>query len=262
MVATAKVIKIATWNVNGIRACVKNGFVSWLEKTNPDVVLLQEVRADESQIPAEVVKMSNYQQQWFAATSRKGYSGTGVLSKLPILSQVQGIGIPEIDAEGRVLTCEMAELFVVSAYFPNSQDAGKRIQFKIEYCRALEKYISNLRAKGKPVVLGGDFNIAHRPIDLARPKENEGTAGYLPEERAWMEHFTNAGWVDSFRAKHPDLVKYSWWSARTGARPRNIGWRIDYNVVHESDRERIQSADIEDQTMGSDHCPVTLELKV
>jgi exodeoxyribonuclease-3 len=262
MGATAKIIKIATWNVNGIRACVKNGFVDWLIKCNPDVVLLQEVRADESQIPAEVVKLTSYHQSWFAATSRKGYSGTGVLSKVPVLSTKQGLGIPEIDAEGRVLTCEMQDFFVVSAYFPNSQDAGKRIQFKIAFCSALEKYISALRMQGKPVVLGGDFNIAHRPMDLARPAENEGTAGYLPEERAWMEHFVHAGWVDSFRAKHPDLIKYSWWSARTGARARNVGWRIDYNVVHESDRDRIAAADIEDQVLGSDHCPVILELRI
>jgi exodeoxyribonuclease-3 len=262
MSESAKLIKIATWNVNGIRACVKNGFLEWLQRSNPDVVLLQEVRAESDQIPADISKLSNYTQVWFSATCKKGYSGTGVLTRLPVISFHTGMNQNEFDCEGRVLTCELEGLTVVSTYFPNSQDGGKRIKFKVDFCQSLQNYLFSLRQKGKPVVVGGDFNIAHRPIDLARPTENEGTAGYLPEERAWMEQFTQSGWVDTFRALHPNDVKYSWWSARTRARERGVGWRIDYNVVHEADRERIVSADIEDGVLGSDHCPVTLEMRV
>ncbi len=254
--------KIVSWNVNGIRACVKNGFTQWLQTSEADFVLLQEVRADSSQIPGELANLPNYEKFWFPATSKKGYSGTGILSRQKALKVRNGIECEDFDCEGRVLAVEFEKITIVSAYFPNSQDGGKRLPFKISFCDAIAEFLLKLRRLGKPVVLGGDFNIAHRPIDLARPEANEDTAGYLPEERAWMEAFLNSGWVDTFRHQHPDLVKYSWWSARTNARARGIGWRIDYNVVHESDRSRVVAADIEDQVTGSDHCPVNLLLNL
>jgi exodeoxyribonuclease III len=255
-----KQVKVASWNVNGIRACAKNGFSQWATSSESDFILLQEVRADLEQIPAEISNLPNFEKYWFPSTSRKGYSGTGILSRQKAVAIRNGIECEDFDCEGRVLAVEFENVSIVSAYFPNSQDGGKRLSYKIGFCEALEKFLLNLRRLGKPVVLGGDFNIAHRPIDLARPDANEDSPGYLPEERAWMEQFLNSGWVDTYRSQNPTAVKYSWWSARTGARARGVGWRIDYNVVHESDRNRILGADIEDGVMGSDHCPVTLRL--
>lgn len=254
-------IRIASWNVNGIRAVHKNGFMNWLNAANFDIVALQEVRAEEGQIPEEVRGHCDYKGCWYAATAKKGYSGVGILSRVIPLSVVSGMGIEEFDREGRTLCAEFKNLRVVSAYFPNSQDAGARIDYKVRFCQAIHKYVDALRTKGKPVVLTGDFNIAHTEIDLARPKENENTAGYLPQERAWMSEFLKAGWVDTFRHLHPEArERYSWWSMRTRARERNIGWRIDYHTVHGRDVERIKGADIHEKVVGSDHCPVSLEL--
>lgn len=246
--------------MNGLRACHKNGFLNWFNEAGFDIVALQEVRASEDQIPKDVIDLGGYSKAWFAA-QKKGYSGVGIISKENPVSVRVGMGIDEFDHEGRVLTAEFKKLMVVSAYFPNSQDAGARIAYKVRFCQAIHKYVDQLRSEGKPVVLSGDYNIAHQPIDLARPDDNEATAGYLPQEREWMGQFLNAGWVDTFRAMHPDAKdRYSWWSMRTRARERNIGWRIDYNTVSAKDIKRIRAADILDQVKGSDHCPVTLEL--
>jgi len=255
-------IKIASWNVNGIRACCKNGFINWFQASKFDIVALQEVRAEPDQIPTDLLSIADYHYSWFAA-QKKGYSGVGILAKRAPLKVIQGINTAEFDSEGRVLTAEFEGLYMVSAYFPNSQGTGLRIDYKVRFCKAIHKWVQSLRDSGKPVVLSGDFNIAHKAIDLARPEENEETAGYLPQEREWMTDFVDAGWVDSFRYKHPDAVdRYSWWSMRTRARPRNIGWRIDYNTVHSKDQSKIAAADILSDVMGSDHCPVSLDLDV
>lgn len=252
-------MKIISWNLNGIRACTKNGFADWLKRCRADVVMLQEVRAMQEQVPEEVSAVSKYNQFWFPASSRKGYSGTGILCLENPKRVIEGIGIEDFDREGRVLGAEFEKFFVFSAYFPNSQDGGKRIEYKIDFCDALQKYLVKLRKEsGKPIILGGDFNIAHKPLDLARPENNENSPGYLPEERDWMEKFINSGWVDTFRYKHPDTVKYSWWSFRTRARDRNIGWRIDYHTMLKQDADLIEKADILTDVMGSDHCPVSL----
>ena len=255
-------MKIASWNLNGIRSCAKSGLIPWLEKRTNDIILLQEVRADLGQIPKEVVELSDYHKFWFPAQSKKGYSGVGILSKDNPLRLMQGIGRKEFDVEGRVLAAEFKDCIAVSAYFPNSQDGGKRLEYKIAFCEALHKWLSALRKQGKLVILGGDFNIAPFPIDLARPNENEKSPGYLPEERAWMKSFLDGGWIDSFRYLNPEAIKYSWWSARTRARERNVGWRIDFHALHEQDKERIASADIENDVLGSDHCPVNLEVAI
>lgn len=255
-------MKIASWNVNGIRACTKSGLVPWLQLSAYDVILLQEVRADGTQIPSEVECVPGYRKFWLPAKSKKGYSGVGILSRKEPQRIIEGMSIHAFDNEGRVLTAEFDEIIAVSAYFPNSQDGGKRLDFKLSFCEAIHEWLLELKKSGKIVVLGGDYNIAPSPIDLARPDENEKSPGYLPEERAWMKSFLESGWIDSFRYIHPELVKYSWWSARTRARERNVGWRIDFHVLHEQDRERIVSADIENEVLGSDHCPINLEIEI
>jgi exodeoxyribonuclease-3 len=255
-------MRLAAWNVNGIRSCCQKGLGAWIEKENFDGIMLQEVRADPSQIPDEIQDLRGYYQYWNPATSKKGYSGTGILTHEEALSVIPGLGIDEFDVEGRVLSVELSKLWLVSAYFPNSQDAGRRIEYKIAFCRAMQSWLDKLRLSGKPVVLAGDFNIAHEEIDLARPKDNHDSPGFLPREREWMTEFVKSGWRDTFRELHPGKVQYSWWSARTRARERGIGWRIDYHTVHEDDMKYVKSAGIMDQVMGSDHCPVTLELKL
>lgn len=262
MSKSEKLVRVASWNINGIRACTKAGFAGWMVSHDADFVLLQEVRADTHQIPEEVACLEQYHHHWYAATIRKGYSGTGILSKTKPIRIDSGIGSEEFDCEGRVLTAEFESIIVVSAYFPNSQDGGRRLEYKLRYCDAMAAHLKKLGKSGKPVVMGGDYNIAPFAIDLARPKDNEKNPGYLPEERAWMGQFLDSGWIDTWRNLHPGEVKYSWWTARSGARERNIGWRIDFNVLANSHKDRLRGADILNEIKGSDHCPVTVDLVV
>ncbi|MEO5667474.1 MAG: exodeoxyribonuclease III [Bdellovibrionota bacterium] len=255
-------MRIAAWNVNGIRSCCQKGLADWMQRENFEAILLQEVRADSHQIPDEIQDLGQYYQYWNAATSKKGYSGTGILTHEEALQSIAGIGVEEFDIEGRVLSVELSKLWLVSAYFPNSQDGGKRIDYKIAFCKAMQKWLNKLRDTGKPVVLAGDFNIAHEDIDLARPNDNHDSPGFLPAERKWMTAFIDSGWTDTYRALHPDKVEYSWWSARTRARERNVGWRIDYHTVHKDDLYLVTGASIQTDVMGSDHCPVVVELKL
>lgn len=255
-------VSFASWNVNGIRACTKTGFCEWLHAQNHDVILLQEVRADLPQVPTDVLLDTRYYKFWNPARVKKGYSGVALFSKDQPIRIDFGLNREEFDGEGRVITGEFPRYIAVGAYFPNSQDAGRRVDYKVRFCDAIQEHVSKLRKSGKPVVLGGDYNVAPQAIDLAHPKENEGNPGYLPEERAWMADFLKAGWVDSFRYLQPETVKYSWWSVRTRARERNIGWRIDHFAVHKKDKDRIVAADILNEVTGSDHCPVTVTLEV
>jgi exodeoxyribonuclease-3 len=220
---------------------------------------LQEVRAAPLDIPEAIREVPGYWKVWYPAL-KTGYSGTAILTRQTMRKVCYGLGRPEFDREGRVVAVELDEAVVVSAYFPNSQDGGRRLAYKLRFCAAMEEWLSRLRRSGKPVIVGGDYNIAPYPIDLARPKENEQTPGYLPEERQWMQTFLASGWVDTFRYLHPEKVQYSWWSMRTRARERGIGWRIDHHTIYKSDCDRLISAAIQDRVTGSDHCPVTLEL--
>jgi exodeoxyribonuclease-3 len=259
-------VTIFSWNVNGIRAAEKKGFSGWVSGSGADMICLQETKARPEQLSQELIapasgggKKGTYQSFW-ASAKRPGYSGVAVYSRIKPLD-VKPLGIKEFDDEGRVLQAEFADFTLISAYFPNSQDAGVRLPYKLDFCAAIMELCGGYAARGRHFVLSGDYNIAHTPIDLARPKENEGSAGYLPEERAWMDAFTAAGYVDTFRHFHPgEAGHYSWWSYRAGARERNVGWRLDYHCVDGALLPRVRSSLILSGVEGSDHCPVELEL--
>jgi exodeoxyribonuclease-3 len=256
-------MRILSWNVNGIRAVEKTGFADWLEKEAPDILCLNETKAEPGQLSPRLVnpqaKGKPYYAYW-ASARKRGYSGVAIYSKIEPLD-VRFMGKPEFDDEGRTLVVDYQDFTLIAAYFPNSQDYGKRLDYKLAFCAAMLRLCNSLVKKGRRVLLCGDYNIAHTPIDLARPKENEGNAGYLPEERAWMDKFTHAGYVDTFRHFHPgETGQYSWWSYRAGARERNVGWRIDYHCVDKAFLPQVKSSIIRPEVMGSDHCPVEIIL--
>lgn len=254
-------MRIASWNLNGIRAAEKAGFFRWLATCDADVVLLQEVRADRSVLRPEWLEVSGYRSFWHPA-EKKGYSGVGIYTRLdvPPSGVFLGLGKPEFDVEGRVLGIVHHDTLFISAYFPNSQREGLRLPYKLAFCRAMLEFLEARRREGLRIVLGGDLNIAHKEIDLAHPKTNTRTAGFLPEERAWMTTFLAEGYVDTFRAFEQGGGHYTWWFARPGVRERNIGWRIDYHLVSDDLRPQLRSARIHADVLGSDHCPVSLEL--
>ena len=258
-------MKIISWNVNGIRSVEKKGFLSWLEQANPDVLCLNETKAEPGQLSPRLINPEAggkpYYSYW-ASAKKKGYSGVVIYSKTEPLD-VRFMGTEQFDAEGRTLVADFKDFTLIAAYFPNSQDFGKRLDYKLAFCGAMLRLCDSLVAKGRRLLLCGDYNIAHTPIDLARPKENEDSPGYLPEERAWMDTFTAAGYVDTFRHFNPGAVgHYSWWSYRTGARERNVGWRIDYHCVDKSFLPKVQSSVIRPDVMGSDHCPIEINIKL
>lgn len=258
-----KKIRIYSWNLNGIRAAVKNGFLNWLEHEQPDVLLLQEVRCSNQDLQTDWLSPFGYRSFWHPAV-KKGYSGVAIYSRLPIDDDAveYGIGSDEFDSEGRFLGITAGKLFIASAYFPNSQRDTLRLPFKLDFCRAVFNFLEKKRKQGFEVVLGGDFNIAHTPLDLANPKQNEKNAGYLPEERAWMSEFIRAGYVDTFRMFESGGGHYTWWSQRAGIRERNIGWRLDYHFITPGLVKSVVSAGIHATVKGSDHCPVSLEINV
>ena len=250
---------LVSWNVNGVRAIQNKGFLEWLQTTAPDVVCLQETKARPDQLDIALLSPPGYQTHW-AAAKKAGYSGVAVFTKIKPLS-VETFGIPEFDDEGRMLILEFADYTLLNGYFPNSQEAGARLGYKLRYCAALQARLDQLVQAGRHVVVCGDYNIAHRPIDLANPKQNEGNPGYLPEERAWMDRFLTGGYADTFRLFNQEPHQYSWWSPRFQARLRNIGWRIDYFCCDNGFIPNLQQAAIHPAIMGSDHCPVSLTLK-
>ncbi len=254
-------MKLATWNVNGIRACAQKGFLRWFEDTHADVVCIQENKAQIDQCPPELVHPLKYHSSWHSA-QRKGYSGVTTFSKKEPVAIHTGLEIPEFDIEGRVLTFEFPDTVVINAYFPNSQEAGARIAYKVRFCEAMLKFCEKWRRKGKHVILCGDYNIAHKPIDLKNPKANEKNAGYLPEERAWMEKLIEkTGYVDAFRKFDPSPDQYTWWTYRFKAREKNVGWRIDYFTCNPEFEDRLKSCKHQNDIFGSDHCPVILETR-
>jgi len=252
--STAK--KLVSWNVNGIRAALKNGFLSVLGTLDPDILALQEIKAHPDQLPDAILSLPGYQAFWYPA-QKKGYAGTAILSKLIPIRALYGIDCPEFDHEGRVLTLEFEDFYLVNSYSPNAQPELKRLAFKQDFNRALQGFINGLR-QDKTVVLCGDLNVAHKEIDLANPKANVKNPGFSPQERAWMDEMTAAGYVDTFRKFNPLPGQYTWWSYRFHAREKNIGWRIDYFIVDGASSERILDAAIHAEVTGSDHCPVSV----
>lgn len=253
-------MKLVSWNVNGIRAAAKNGFLKWFEDEAADVVCLQETKAFPEQLEEQLRNPLKYHSHFHSA-EKPGYSGVALFSKKEPLSVRNGIGIPEIDREGRVLIAEYKDFTLLNAYFPNSQRDHARLGYKLEFCDQMLAFCQKLRKDGKNLVLCGDFNIAHQPIDLKNPKSNENNAGYLPEERAWMTQFIEHGYVDTFRHFEKGPGHYTWWSYRPGVREKNIGWRLDYHFVNGEFSDRLSKAEHHPQIRGSDHCPVVLELR-
>ncbi|MBE6350745.1 MAG: exodeoxyribonuclease III [Spirochaetaceae bacterium] len=257
--------KIISWNVNGIRAVEKKDFIPWLLSTNADVVCLQETKAHQGQLSPELLNPKNADGSgyfsYFASAKKPGYSGVAIYSKKEPDS-ISLMGNEEFDNEGRTLCAHYGDTVVISAYFPNSQEAGARLGYKLGYCKAMLSLCDNFVQEGKNIVLCGDYNIAHKPIDLANPKTNEKNPGYLPEERAWMDLFTSSGYVDTFRYFNKEPHNYTWWSYRFKAREKNIGWRIDYQCVNEKFMSKVLQSEILSSVMGSDHCPVALELDI
>jgi exodeoxyribonuclease III len=255
-------ITILSWNVNGMRAIHKKGFLTWLAQANPDILCLQETKCDESQLPAEVAHPAGYHALWHCAT-KKGYSGTALLSREVPLSVQVGLGLPEFDQEGRTIITEYPTFTLINCYFPNGSRDHSRVPFKMAFYEAFLDKCQELRARGQTVIFCGDVNTAHKEIDLAHPKSNQKTTGFLPEERTWMDQLVGAGYVDTFRHFHPNLAgQYTWWSMVTAARARNVGWRIDYFFIAAEGLARVEDAFILPEVMGSDHCPVGIRLRV
>ncbi len=248
--------KFVSWNVNGIRAVEKKGFIDMLPAFDADVVCLQETKAQPDQLSEQLKNIPGYSSYWHSA-ERKGYSSVACYSRIEPVAIHYGIGVPEIDREGRVLTLEFGSYYLINIYFPNSGEKLVRLDYKLRFNAQLIAFAKELEKK-KPVILCGDFNVAHKEIDLKNPQNNVKNAGFTPEERAWMDSFVAAGYVDTFRIFNQEPEQYTWWSYRFSARAKNIGWRIDYFCVSETAKARVKSAAILHEILGSDHCPVEL----
>lgn len=248
-------MRLFSWNVNGLRACMNKGFDDFLRQADPDVICLQETKMQREQA---TFAFSGYEEYWNSA-EKKGYSGTAVFTKLRPLNVAYGLGIERHDKEGRVITAEFADFYLVTVYTPNSQRELARLDYRMEWEDAFLAYIKGLDAK-KPVVFCGDLNVAAEEIDLKNPKTNRRNAGFTDEERDKFRVLKSEGFCDTFRLLHPEEVKYSWWSYMGRAREKNIGWRIDYFVVSDRIKGKVKSATIHEDVFGSDHCPVSLEL--
>lgn len=251
-------MKLVSWNVNGIRACVKKDFLSYFKEVDADMFCIQESKLQEGQIDLD---LPGYHQYWNYA-EKKGYSGTAIFTKAEPLKVTYGIDLEEHNKEGRVITAEYPEFYLVTCYTPNSQNGLARIDYRMAWEDAFREYLKALD-KEKPVILCGDLNVAHKEIDLKNPKTNRKNAGFSDQERGKMTELLEAGFVDSFRHLYPDLEgAYSWWSYLGKARERNAGWRIDLFLVSDRLKEKIQEAEIHNEILGSDHCPVVLEIKL
>ncbi len=252
-------MKLLSWNVNGIRAAVKKGFLEYLEDQNPEIICIQETKAHKEQLTSEILEDHGYFTYWHSG-QKKGYSGVATFCKEEPLYIQEGIGIKKYDDEGRVLITEHNKFLLYNIYFPNGQKNEERLKYKLDFYDDLLPIINDQVESGNNVIVTGDWNTAHRPIDLARPNENKNTSGFMPIEREKVDEYILNGWVDTFRLFHEEGGRYSWWTYRFGARDRNIGWRIDYFFVNEGMVEICTDADIHQNILGSDHCPVSLML--
>ncbi len=253
--------RILCWNVNGIRAIWKKGFPEWFAKEMPDVLCIQETKAQPDQLDDGVKNFKGYKSYFFSA-EKKGYSGVAIWTKHEPLRVAAGFNNPSFDSEGRVIEMEFEKFILFNVYFPNGGRGPERVKYKLDFYDLLFKRIQELRAKQKNIIVCGDYNTAHKEIDLARPKENVRTSGFLPEERAWIDKIVAMDYIDIFREYNKEPNQYTYWDQITRARERNVGWRIDYYFVSKEARDLVTKAIIHPDVMGSDHCPIELELKL
>jgi len=255
-----KQLKIYSWNVNGLRACAKKGFLDWLGRARGQIVGLQEVRALHEQLPNEVASPPRWHTH-FSAAERKGYSGVALYSRQAADHVSTTLGESRFDIEGRLQIAKFGALTIANGYFPNGSGKNRdhsRVPYKLDFYRALFDRLESARSRGEPILVMGDFNTAHEEIDLARPKTNHGTSGFLPVERQELDRWLRSGWTDTFRHLHQEPEQYTWWSQRFGVRERNVGWRIDYILASEGAMPFLKRAQIHSQVMGSDHCPISV----
>ena len=253
-------MKILSWNVNGIRAAQKKGFLDWLARESPDILCVQETKAHPDQLDVFLLNPAGYNVYWNAA-EKKGYSGVAIFTKQKPLRVQAGFGVSRFDSEGRVLLSEFPEFTLLNIYFPNGNQSPERLKFKLDFYEETLRFVEKLKKDGKRVIISGDYNTAHRAIDLARPEANQNVSGFLPEERAWIDRWIAQGQVDIFREFNPHPEQYTWWDMKTAACERNVGWRIDYHFVTKDLASFVRDATIRPEVMGSDHCPIGVELK-
>jgi exodeoxyribonuclease-3 len=254
-------VKLLCWNVNGIRAVMKRGFLDWLAHEAPDVLCLQETKATPADLSEELLKPPGYHTYW-NYPEKKGYAGVATFSREEPLKVQNGFGVPEFDKEGRVIISEHPGFTLFNIYFPNGKQSAERLKFKLDFYDAFLDYIEPLRKEGRKLIICGDINTAHQEIDLARPKENAKISGFLPVERAWLDKLAARGYIDTFRHFNKEPGQYTWWDIKSRARERNVGWRIDYFFVTENLRSQLVKAEIMPEVTGSDHCPIVLIVKV
>lgn len=252
-------MKIISYNVNGIRAAIKNGFLEWLTQASPDIICLQEIKALEDQIPKLEIELAGYPYQYYFSAQKKGYSGVAILSKIEPKNVVFGTGIESMDFEGRNLRADFEDFSVMSLYLPSGTNID-RLEHKFNYMDEFRLYIDNLKKEIPNLIISGDYNICHQAIDIHDPVRLAKVSGFLPEERAWLDAFIKSGFIDSFRHFNNEPHHYSWWSYRANARTNNKGWRIDYNLVGEALKSRLKRAVILSEAKHSDHCPVLVEI--
>lgn len=252
-------LRILSWNVNGLRAVCKKGFVDWFNSDQPDILCIQESRVTMDQMPKEIKNIDNYH-IYLTSAEKKGYSGVMLFSKQKPKKVEHGIGVERFDIEGRVIIAEYESFMLFNVYFPNGKSSPERLEYKMDFYNSFLKYVNKLKKKNKALVICGDVNTAHKEIDLAHPKENENYSGFLPIERAWIDKLLSHGYIDTFRKFNQEPGNYSWWDYKTRARERNVGWRIDYFFVSDDLQDKLKSAFILSDVMGSDHCPIGIKL--
>ncbi len=255
-------MKLITYNVNGIRSAINKNWLEWLRATEVDIVCLQEIKAHPEQIREEIVQIESmgYQCFWYPA-EKKGYSGTAILTRIEPKHVEYGVGIADYDDEGRVIRADFADFSIMSAYFPSGSSGDERQAFKFQFLDDFQHYVHRLKTNIPNLIISGDYNICHRPIDIHNPKSNANSSGFLPEERDWMENFIRSGFVDTFRYFNDEPHHYTWWSFRANARAKNLGWRIDYHLASQSLISRLKKTVTLPEAKHSDHCPVLLELE-
>ncbi len=254
-------LRLASWNVNGIRSISKKGFFEWLAETRPDILGIQESKIDQAQLTEPLIAPPGYKSYWSHA-SKKGYSGVTLYVREKPKVIKEGFGIERFDLEGRTLVADYDDFVLYNIYFPNGKASEERLQYKMDFYEAFLEHARDQKKKGRKIIVCGDFNTAHKEIDLARPKDNTKISGFLPQERDWLDRFSQEGFIDTFRTFNNEPHNYTWWHMRTAARERNVGWRIDYFFADSNLSKYIKGASIESKIMGSDHCPITIDLSL